>query len=416
MKIAAKILFVGLVTLFLIPALACAPKAGPPTPPAALKPEVIRVGMIGDMTGPYASIVGPMHVAFLDACQYVNEQTGGIAGVRVEAVARDSAGKVDSALAHYMELKAMKPRPVTLSFYVSGEAEACHDRLVEDKWPAMTVASLASVYPRGYTFGVYALYRDATGAWMNWVMQNSPAKNKVAFLTWDTAYGRDIINDEMRAYAKKVGINIVSEELFGIRDTDVSTQLTRIMKLNPDWIYTCTAAHGPGVILKSMAGMGLIGKVKLAGEGVGFAEAVPVIVGDLANGCVVSRSFASLAETDVEGIKWINYYFNLNRRRPTDATGAAQCAFMNVLLTKATVEGALAAAGGDWSKVDGAAIKAQFEKLQNFTALGLTDITYTPERYHPNKVRIFEIKDKKHVPVSGWLPCPTDDTTPMRLR
>ena len=107
---------------------------------AADKPETLRFGVITDMTGPYAPICGAAYAAFNDAVQYVNE-TGGIRGVPMELVARDSSGKVDVAINIYMQMREMKPRPSMICGTISGTGEALKDRLNEDKIPAPWTSS-----------------------------------------------------------------------------------------------------------------------------------------------------------------------------------------------------------------------------------------------------------------------------------
>jgi len=44
----------------------------------------------------------------------------------------------------------------------------------------------------------------------------------------------------------------VAEDLFGLRDMDVTTQLTRIIVKKADWIYSNTKAHGPWTVAKGI--------------------------------------------------------------------------------------------------------------------------------------------------------------------
>ena len=203
---------------------------------AEKKPEKIRIAFIGDLTGPYAPILTGTYESFIDGCEHVNEVLGGIKGVPVESVVRDSGGKVDVAISHYMEIREMDPKPLILMMLVSGEAEALRQRLSEDGIMGFTVTSNAAVYPRANTLGLYAEYADQFGLFLDWMVEDWWPKQKwhkkrapkLAFLTWNSTYGRAILIDEAYAYAKKKGVNIVATELFGLRDMHVSTQLLRI--------------------------------------------------------------------------------------------------------------------------------------------------------------------------------------------
>ena len=78
---------------------------------ASEKPKVVRIALIGDLSGPYAAIGVGTHESIIDGCEYVNKALGGIRGVPIEAVVRDTGGKVDVAISHYMEVREMKPKP-----------------------------------------------------------------------------------------------------------------------------------------------------------------------------------------------------------------------------------------------------------------------------------------------------------------
>ena len=366
-------------------------------------PEVIRLAMIADMSGPYAPIVGPAYVSFKDACQYVNEELGGIKGVRIEPVCRDSGGKVDVALSHYMEIREMKPRPLMMSSTVSGEAEAMHDRLIEDQIPALVVASDAAIYPQGYSFGWYVAYSDEFGFFLDWLIGNwkKDRPPRVAVLTWDSTYGRAILTDECLAYAKKKGVKIVATELFGLRDMDVSTQLVRIRDKKADWIYTNTAGHGPVVIAKSINALKY--KVNLAG-GLGLDESCIYVGGKVMEGAYSVYPYASWSEEDVEGIKLMSKYYKMNRRKEKDKTLMAYLSWLYVLMARQVISEIIDETG--WDAVNGPAIKAKLENLKDFSPLGLSYFSYTSKKRTPIKARIVQIKGGKMVSVTNWGDAP----------
>ena len=61
---------------------------------AGSKPEKLYIGVLADMSGPYAPVVGSFRPGYIDACKYINEEMGGIKGVPVEPLIRDNGGKV----------------------------------------------------------------------------------------------------------------------------------------------------------------------------------------------------------------------------------------------------------------------------------------------------------------------------------
>ena len=400
-----KKVFVGmtvlaLMTLTIWPAL-CAEKG---------KPEKLIYAAIPDMTGPYAAIVGPAYAAFTDAAQYVNEN-GGIRGVPLEILVRDCAGKVDVGVNIYMQYREMTPRPSMIYGVLSGVGEALKERLNEDKIPAMWVCSTEVIYPAMYTFGAYPTYADLFGVFIDWLAENwkesRPAR--LAFLTWDTTYGKAVLSPEVVDYAKSKGVEVVATELFGVRDLDITPQLTRIRAQKADWIFTNTAGRGPVQVAKAVKEMEM--NARVAGS-IGLDDSCLNIDKDSFEGAVTVHPFAGWVEKDNKGIQLMNQYFEKNKRTPSFRTIMYPMGFTGILVFKEVVEKIVDSQG--WGKVDGPTIKAEMEKLQNFNAQDIAVFSYTSDRHSPNLAKVFEVKQGKLVPVTELRKCP--DLRPVQYK
>ncbi|HIE17455.1 MAG TPA: hypothetical protein EYP71_04600, partial [Dehalococcoidia bacterium] len=215
--------------LVLMPVFGC---AKPAAPPPAVKPDKVIIHHFGDLSGPYAPITAPLIHGFADFVEWFNAE-GGIDGVPVDQMFRDTGGKLDAALAAYAAFKESKPYPIVMLLYGSAESEALKERFIEDKIFCFTNSSSpTAIYPPGYEFATIPSYCDSFGAFIDWVTEvwakKTGQKVKLAILTWDSTYGRAIMVGEVRQYAESKGVEIVAEEVFGLRDMDVSTQLTTI--------------------------------------------------------------------------------------------------------------------------------------------------------------------------------------------
>ena len=378
------------------------------------KPEVIRIAFIGDLSGPYAGVTGPTYVGLLDVTEYVNKELGGIKGVPVEPVVRDSGGKVDVAISHYMELRDLKPRPLVLLNCVSSEAEALRERLSEDKLPGLLVTSTSALYPPGYSFGWYPLYSDQYGLFIDWLAEDWDRKKmgrrpKLAFLTWDSTYGRAVLTDECYAYARKKGIDVVATELFGLRDMDVSTQLAKIRNKGADWIYTNTLVHGPVAIKKSAYDLGY--QVNIAG-GLGLDYACIMLGGKLVEGAVSIIPYASWDEVTNRGVGKMAEYFTKNKRKKSYRTVMYHIVWATALAAVEAIERAVDEVG--WERLDGEAIKNQLEKMKDYSPLDIAYFTYSPTKRSPSKAKVMRIKGGKIIPITGWRECP--DLRPAKYK
>ncbi len=374
------------------------------------KPDKLIYGCIPDMTGPYAAIVGPAYAAFQDAAEYVNS-TGGVKGVPIEVLVRDSAGKVDMGVSIYMQFREMKPRPTMIYGVMSGIGEAIKERVAEDKIPCLWVCSTEVIYPTGYMFGAYPTYADLCGMFIDWLKETWKESRppRLAFLTWDTTYGKSVLQPEVMEYAKSKGVEVVATELFGVRDVDITSQLTRIRAKDPDWIFTNTAGRGPVQVAKAVKEMNM--KVGIAGS-IGLDDSCLYIEKDVLEGAVTVHPFANWSETDNKGIKLMNEYMEKNKRKPTFKTIMYPMGFTGILVFKEVVERVVNSKG--WAKLDGPAIREELEKMTDFNAYDIATFSYTPKRHSPLKVRVLQVKGGKWVPITQYKDCP--DLTPAKFK
>ncbi|MBM3174085.1 MAG: hypothetical protein FJZ85_10405, partial [Chloroflexi bacterium] len=104
-----------------------APKAAP-----GAKPDKVVIHHFGDLSGPYAAITASAVAGFEDFAEWYNSQ-GGIDGVPIDDMFRDTGGKLDAALAAYSAFKESKPYPIVTILYGSAESESLRERFIEDK-------------------------------------------------------------------------------------------------------------------------------------------------------------------------------------------------------------------------------------------------------------------------------------------
>ncbi len=401
----------------LVPLFACAPAA--PSPAPAAKPDKVVFHHFGDLSGPYAAITAPIVAGVNDLCAYYNTEKGGIEGVKVEQVFRDTGGKLDAALAAYSSFKESKPYPILIMLYGSAEGEALRDRFVEDKIACFTNSpSPTCMYPPGYEFSSIPSYTDSMGAFIDWVTADWSKKTgqpvKLALLTWDSTFGKAIMVDEVRNYAKSKGVEIVYEGVYGMRDLDVSTQMTTIKDKGANWVYNNTLAHGPKVVLGAAEALKMLnhdiydatpGKVHVASGPWGMDESVLLLCGpDLSKGMVGPRSFASWSETDNPGVKLVTALADKNNRQPKERVMGYLGVIAGVNMCFDAIAKAAQAEG--WDKLSGTTIKNQFIKMNNFDALGITRYTYTATKPESTSTRIFKAEGGKLLPITDWVSCP----------
>jgi branched-chain amino acid transport system substrate-binding protein len=389
-----------------------------PASTLAEKPASISVAVLGDLTGPYASVVGPMAPGAEDAVQYVNEELGGIDGVKLKLHVRDNTGKAALGLQQYAELIESTPKPLFFGVPHTPTAEALREKIVRDDVIGFFPGSVPDLYPQGNSYSFYALYAEQSAVFIRWLRANWKEKGnpRVAIITWDQAYGRAMLTPEFFDYCKKMKVDVVAQELFGVRDVDLTTHMVRIRSKNPDWVITNCTGSGPLGILRAAKELGM--KIKFANNVGGDWGTIRLDPG-LFEDSISVMHMASYDDTDHPGIKKVFSYLKKNNRGIKEQTAFYVLGWQYVLMIHKTVSDAVAKVG--WDKLDTAAIKYEMNHLTNWEPLdGVVKITYTDKCRHSHWLRIFKIKDGKLVPPGGKLGgaefVEAPDLTPLKYR
>ncbi|MBN1690932.1 MAG: ABC transporter substrate-binding protein [Dehalococcoidia bacterium] len=415
MKVNFKLVtLISAVMALMLVVLACAPAATTQKSEASAKPEVYTFYLFADVSGPYAAIQAGLVDGFRDAMNYISQEKGGIDGVPMELVFRDTAGDLKAAIAAYEAFRSETPKPFFMWPMESATGEALKDRFIEDDIVGMTsAASAATIYPAGNIFTFTPSYTDGFGFFIDWLVQTQPKPIKLAILTWDNTFGRAILTDECRDYCKQKGVELVAEEVFGATQMDVTTQLTRIKDKGANWVFTNTLGGAPAVILKSADSLGLIGKMNFSGcQWALDKQALIGLAGPLAEGFYGPSPFVSWDEED-------NPYIKLVSERAKAAGGdvwekkagsrLVYCGLWTYM--KSIIEQSIAEVG--WDKLSGKVLRKYMEQTNAYDC-GTTSITYSPTKHESVGARVLNVKNSKILPVTDWGKCP--DLRPAKYK
>lgn len=370
------------------------------TPLSADKPKALPIAIIGDLSGPYAAAVGAFVPGCEDAAAFVNKELGGIDGVKLDVIVRDNTGKAALGLQQYAELMAMKPKPLFIGVPHTPTAEALREKTVLDDIIGFFPSSLDDLYPQGNTYGFYALYPEQAAILVQWVKDTFEEKRnpRVAIITWDTAWGRAIVTPEFLEYAKKIGVDIVAEEYFAVRDVDVTTHLARIKPKKPDWLLTICTGSCPVAIMRAVRELGM--NVKLL-NGVGGGWDIVRIDPELFEGCISTINHVSYDNETHPGMKKLLEYMKKNNRTEREKTLFYVIGWQYVLMVHKTVKEAVAKVGG-WDKLTTAAVKDQLNQLKDWQPLdGIVRVTYTDKVRSSPWMCLFRIEGKKFINIKG---------------
>jgi branched-chain amino acid transport system substrate-binding protein len=375
--------------------------------------EKITLYHFGDVTGPLAAITTPLVSGFTDGVKYLNSK-GGIRGAEVVIEWADTGGKLENAISTYNRFREKKP--LVMQLYGSGETEALRDRAAEDKIPVLTAGvSAKGSYPPGWVYAVVPIYSDQFGLFADWLATNwakvKPAKGqatdspKIAFVTWDTAYGRAALSPETRAFAESKGVKIVAEELFTAGAPDVTTQILAAKKAGANVIYTNSLATGPAQVLKDVVSLGVRDEFLVAGNNWAIDSSMLALSGAASEGFYGVFPNLWFDDTDNPGVKLILDQFAANQRKPAERSVGYLLSFSLVDSMRQILEKTIDRVGFDG--LNGAAVNETIMTMGEIKAMdGVMVLGYGKDVRATNKARIVQVQKGKFVYQTDWMTTP----------
>ncbi len=378
---------------------------------AAEKPEYINVVLIADFTGPHANITAPLRSGAEDVWKYINETLGGIQGVKVRLLLRDIAGKVDIGLAQYSEVVNINPKPLFIDIIQTSLSPLVRERYVQDGVIGFHTGSVDCVYPPANSYAYFPLYQDQAAMLLKWAKDNWKEKRnlRIGILTWDNPYGKAILKDEVFAFAKNIGVEIVDTQLFATKEIDVTAQAMKLRALKPDYLLTNSCCGGLLAVKKQLKEMGW--SVPML-NGIGGDWTTVRLDQELFEGDITIQGTKSFDETEDPSIKAIMELFKANGRdRIKDIGFHYLTAWQDALVEHKVMTEVVNKYG--WQGLNVNNLKRTLNSLKDFEPLhGLTKITYTEERRTPTFARIFKTTNGKLLPITGFLEVP--DMRPVK--
>ena len=293
--------------------------------------EEIRVGIIGDLSGPTASL-SSLAYGRRDYYTFLNEKDGGINGHMVDVTLVDGAEVIPVEVANYKRL-ITRHRPHTITVWSTSGAKALRKYLNErDRVPGISFSCAEDIvqpkrYPFNFVFG--PTYEDQIRIAM--LLAKKEGAKKVAMIGPTLGYSKipriNIVNEK---FFEKHGLELIADIDYNPRPQDLTPEMARLKRLGVDFVMVTDTPGGLIPAIRSAAKVGF-DVSKLFGFHYSMHESVPRTCKDAANGL---RAFSLVGElNEYEGTpvgKEISEFLTKHRRRNVDnmyVTGwlAAKC-------------------------------------------------------------------------------------------
>jgi ABC-type branched-subunit amino acid transport system substrate-binding protein len=249
--------------------------------PAMAQEKKIKVGVVYDLTGPFAGGGSDLH--YLGAkiiIDYINGH-GGVEGYKIDPIYADAQSKPDVAINEAVRLIEQEKVDMLLGFYASAECVPTAARIEQFKkfmWITTCIAApvlenrhLKYVFrpqPYGTQWGLAST--EMLTYYSKEVFGKDPKDLKVAIIHEDGAYGTDVAKGNAEGAAKG-GLQVVLNEGYSVTSPDLSSLVTKLKRARPDVILH--TGYNPDISLfLRQAREGGLRFQALIGHGAGYTD------------------------------------------------------------------------------------------------------------------------------------------------
>jgi len=266
--------------------------------------DEIKVGAVQPITGRFAFAGPHINAGLEDALMMANEE-GGINGKKIKYIMEDGTYNVNVSVAAFKRIMA-RDNPLIMYGESTGMGKAVAPE-IKDRYKVLYSSTsfsseLANAAANPYVFVPGPTYSDMFGILLKYIAKEKPGAN-VAFFYSDTEFGRDPV-PYGRETCKKLGLNLVAEEVAKVGGIDVASQILDLKRRKAEYVifHGFVLAPVPAVI-KQARDYGL--KVKFMGTHWGTHKMLLDKMGPLAEGYLGVMPYAFYYQDDIPMIKKI---------------------------------------------------------------------------------------------------------------
>ena len=217
--------------------------------------DTIKIGGLFSVTGPPAFLGEPERNTAKMVVDSINK-AGGIKGQKLELVVYDTAG--DATKAVQMATKLIKDDKVIaiIGPSTTGESMAVIPVAEKEKVPLISCAAGSKITDPAKRYVFKTAQNDGLAVAKIYEFLQRQKQNKVAILTVSDGFGASG-REQLKALAGKYGMQLVVDETYGPKDTDMTSQLTKIRASQAQVLIVWGTNPGPAVIAKNAKQLGL---------------------------------------------------------------------------------------------------------------------------------------------------------------
>lgn len=358
------------------------------TPATAADP--IKIGSVLSVTGP-AAFLGEPELKTLQIYVEATNAAGGLLGRKLELVSYDDGSEAAKANGFTKRLLDDDKVDVLIGGTTTGATMGLYPLVEKAETPFISLGGGVVIVDPVKKWMFKVSHNDRMAAERVFADAKKRGLTKIALVSETSGFGQSGRKETLAA-APKAGVEIVADETYGPKDTDVTAQLSKIKTIpGVQAIFVFGLGQGPAIVTKNIAQLDMKLPVYQS-HGVASEEFIK-LAGPAAEGVRLTAAAIlvpdQLADTDPQKKVVKDYVaaYTAKTGQPISTFGGhARDAFF---IWKAAVERA--------GSVDKAKVRDEIEKTSGFAGTGgVVDMSATDHLgLQTTAFRIIEIRDGK---------------------
>ena len=218
----------------------------------------IKVGFNGDLSASPSAQSGQAGVLGIQAAIDDINAAGGVLGRKLTLVVRDDLSQPPKSIQNMSDLVDNEKVIAVFGPTNSGNAMAWKHIANQKKIPVLgnvgsgtDITKPMSPGADNYMFRVSMVDREQVAALMAYVKKNAATSKVIGFMAETTGYGQGGLKD-MEEIAKLQGIKPAAIERFGVGDTDMTSQLSKLKSAGVDTVIVWAQGTPIAQLIRSM--------------------------------------------------------------------------------------------------------------------------------------------------------------------
>ena len=323
--------------------------------------STIKIGALFSVTGPPSFLGEPERNSAKMVVDEINAK-GGIKGKKLELVVYDTQGDATKAVQAANRLIKEDKVVAIIGPSTTGESMAVIPVAEKEGIPLISCAAGSKITDPVKKWVFKTAQNDGLAVNKIYEYLNKKKLVKVAILTVSDGFGSSG-REQLKAHAEKFGIQLVVDETYGPKDTDMTSQLTKIRGSQAQAIICWGTNPGPAIIAKNVKQLGI--KLPLfMSHGVSSKKFIE-LAGDASEGIIIPSGRVIVADelpaSDKQKKSLMLFVKDYQNHYKVEGDHFGGHAWDAVMLLKGAIE-----RGAETP----AAIRDQLEKTVHFAGIG----------------------------------------------